>query len=593
MAAVPDSGGTGVVRVLLLLLLAAGCAAVVKAMAGVTPPAPPPPLLIDLTTPAHVTAAAFLGVNIDTASLYQGTQPHRLDFTNPALRTLAKAFTSAGAAGTTLRIGGSTADDTVFGVAQPPNAVAIDAGYWDSMIQFADEAGFELTWDLNAMGNSNSLRMPGGGWNASNARLLLKHVATNEQQRVLKSLQLGNEPGHWTAEHAGAPGAAAHGRDYLQLRALLAQLFPARSDVAAIAIAGPDVCFGKFLNCSVANCTSGADKCASLAYFETLLKAADGAIDHVTVHNYGLSGPSSGPPYVPHECSLRNLLTPALWELDHQVSSASSGATTTRKGMLSVLKGWRQVQMRAAPQSKLILSETATAGDGGCVNLSNTFVSGFFWIDQLGLSSESGYWKVYRQDLVGFSGINGGSSYALLGPPGWVGGAQVADRATFLGPAAWPTGHLQANPDYFTSLLWKRLMGQRVLSSSLGATSLSATGLAKLSGVRVYASCADGIHAGNVSLAFLNPSSHAAVITLPDPLHASASMLWELRTAQPGKLDSQMVRLNSGPVLTNANATGGGMAGKARPPSRTLLLQGFTYGFAMFSPPEPVPACKI
>ena len=48
--------------------------------------------------------------------------------------------------------------------------------------------------------------------------------------------------------------------------------------------------------------------------------------------------------------------------------------------------------------------------------------SGFFWIDQLGLTANEGYWKVYRQDLVGFSGINGGSSYALAGPPGWVGG---------------------------------------------------------------------------------------------------------------------------------------------------------------------------
>ena len=34
----------------------------------------------------------------------------------------------------------------------------------------------------------------------------------------------------------------------------------------------------------------------------------------------------------------------------------------------------------------------------------------------------SGYWKAYRQDFVGFSGIGGGSSYALAGPPGWVGG---------------------------------------------------------------------------------------------------------------------------------------------------------------------------
>ena len=31
--------------------------------------------------------------------------------------------------------------------------------------------------------------------------------------------------------------------------------------------------------------------------------AADGAIDEVTVHNYGLDGPAHGPPYVPHQVS--------------------------------------------------------------------------------------------------------------------------------------------------------------------------------------------------------------------------------------------------------------------------------------------------
>ena len=55
-------------------------------------------------------------------------------------------------------------------------------------------------------------------------------------------------------------------------------------------------------NCTLGNCThGGGDKCADLGYFTTLLDAADGAIDEVTVHNYGLDGPAHGPPYVPHQ----------------------------------------------------------------------------------------------------------------------------------------------------------------------------------------------------------------------------------------------------------------------------------------------------
>lgn len=81
--------------------------------------APPPavPLEVDLHTALHVTAPNFLGVNIDTASLYQGTLPHRLQFEDKGLASLAAGFAAAGGNGTTLRVGGSAAEDAVFGEA--------------------------------------------------------------------------------------------------------------------------------------------------------------------------------------------------------------------------------------------------------------------------------------------------------------------------------------------------------------------------------------------------------------------------------------------------------------------------------------------
>eukprot|EP01052_Picozoa_sp_SAG31_P027851 SAG31_NODE_2641_length_5326_cov_9.734647_1_plen_416_part_00 len=360
---------------------------------------------LGLDSALAVTSAQFLGVNIDTASLYQGTLPHRLQFEDPTLISLATGFAKAGGPGTNLRVGGSTAEDTVFGTDLfGNNHVAVDPKYWDQLVNFAAVAGFDLVYDLNAMGVGSSMRVPPDNhWNSTNAAQLLRHVARLPHQRaVLKAVQLGNEPGHYAAETAGAPTAAQHGRDYRQLKALLASTF---GTGAAPLVQGPDVCFGKFLNCSTHNCTSGGDKCANLEYFDQLLVAARGSIDEVTVHNYGVSGPSHGPPYIPHGCTKQNLLNLSSWE----------------PRMLEVLHGWRNTQARRAPNARLILSETATSGDGGCVNMSNTFLSGFFWVDQLGLVSAAGYWKTYRQDLVGFSGINGGSSYALAGPPGWVG----------------------------------------------------------------------------------------------------------------------------------------------------------------------------
>ena len=55
--------------------------------------------------------------------------------------------------------------------------------------------------------------------------------------------------------------------------------------------------------------------------------------------------------------------------------------------------------------------------------------------------------QVYRQDLVGFSGIGGGSSYALAGPPGWY-NEDVQ-------------GALTPNPDFFITALQRRLVGSK------------------------------------------------------------------------------------------------------------------------------------
>eukprot|EP01050_Picozoa_sp_SAG11_P027588 SAG11_NODE_7046_length_1203_cov_1.676630_1_plen_146_part_01 len=137
-------------------------------------------------------------------------------------------------------------------------------------------------------------------------------------------------------------------------------------------------------------------------------------------------------------------------------------------------------------------------------------------VNQLGLVSEAGYHKAYRQDLIGFSGINGGSSYALAGPPGWVGRSRPAREGgggATEAPPVWPTGPLRANPDYFTSLLWKALMGPTIIQSSLGAAAKPS------GGARVYAACAragliDPHLRVGISLAWVNPIGAAQTIVL-------------------------------------------------------------------------------
>lgn len=79
------------------------------------------------------------------------------------------------------------------------------------------------------------------------------------------------------------------------------------------------------------------------------------------------------------------------------------------------------------------LTETAHALYGGESGVSDTYASTLWWLDELGVAAQEGITRVFRQSLAG-------SDYGLL-------------RTDTFEPA----------PDYFASLLWKRLMGKQVL----------------------------------------------------------------------------------------------------------------------------------
>ncbi len=375
-------------------------------------------LAFDPALPAlFETRPSYLSINLDSGSLF-----HDFPFSHAPLTALVRNLVRA--APTQFRIGGGAADGVLFtgaggasgnctGAFGAAITTCVSAESFDAMLAFARATGVGLVWDLNG-----ALRQGGGSgpWNSSNAAALLAHAAAAPQRGLPlpAAFQLGNEPEDWYKRspplNLSGPALAA---DFHALRSLLA----AHPPLTSAAIYGPSGC------CE--------DRYPLLAAFAGPVR---GALDALDVHAYPLP-------------RLAN-------------NSCLPSAYTNKSAMMDIataVAGWRALGAPLlAAGLPLILGETATSAHGGCSGLSNVFVAGFTFMLELGVLGELGVAQVNRQDVAGWSSNGGPSYYGLLGPPGWSGGGV---------PLGAP------HPDYWTALLWKQLVGRRVLQSALGGGS--------------------------------------------------------------------------------------------------------------------------
>ena len=163
--------------------------------------------------------------------------------------------------------------------------------------------------------------------------------------------------------------------------------------------------------------------------------------------------------------------------------------------------------------------ETSSTYGGGTANASASFVAGFMWLDKLALAARLNHSVVCRQ-------VFGHASYAAVG----------YDNLP--------------NPDYFSALLWQRLVGGKVLAVE--------GGLAMNRDVRVYAFCASEEQqpegGGAVTVVWLNTKNESGA-TLRFVDFGGQRMVWAL-TSQPGLPTSRAVFLNGDTLLTVNAASG-------------------------------------
>ncbi|KAK3159377.1 hypothetical protein QOZ80_2AG0149330 [Eleusine coracana subsp. coracana] len=135
-------------------------------------------------------------------------------------------------------------------------------------------------------------------------------------------------------------------------------------------------------------------------------------------------------------------------------------------GMVSTFSNLQGILKSAGTSAVPWVGEAGGAYNSGHHLVTDAFVFSFWYLDQLGMSSKYDTKSYCRQTLIG-------GNYGLL------------NTTTF-----------EPNPDYYSALLWHRLMGTKVLSTTFNGTNM----------IRAYAHCAK--NSEGVTLLLINLSGN-------------------------------------------------------------------------------------
>ncbi|QHO36367.1 hypothetical protein HN51_029688 [Arachis hypogaea] len=325
-----------------------------------------------------------------------------LDLNNTILSNAIKAFNPL-----RIRLGGSLQDQIIYQFGKQkycPTMKKKDNGLfgfsvgclpkkrWDEVNHFLKKTGVKFTFGLNALiGKKNSKEDQlnwKGDWNPNNAISLMKYTISKGYN--IDSYEFGNE---LCSEGVSVRiDSVQYAKDITKLRHIVNSLYP--NATIRPKVLGPAGFYGK-------------------EWFDSFLQhVGPGVIDGVTHHIYNLGAGVD-----------RDLISKV------QDPYFLSKIAQTFKDVSTAVKEF-------TPWAGAWVGESGGAYNSGGKDVSHTFVNGFWYLDQLGMTSTFNH-KVYcRQALIG-------GNYALLNTTSFI-----------------------PNPDYYGALLWHRLMGTNVLSIS-------------------------------------------------------------------------------------------------------------------------------
>ncbi|KAK7093965.1 heparanase-like [Littorina saxatilis] len=440
----------------------------------------------DLQHPIGWTGSMFIGVTMDSYYLRDSSMS-QLNINSQTLHNVARALSPG-----YLRVGGTTADSTVFNIPASAGKTTLTPQNWQKVDQLAKLAGWELIFDLNVNLRHN------GAWDSTNARSLLRF--SSDHGIKVHCFQLGNEVNWFNYNfHYNLPAQRLQ-QDYQILKSLLHE-FPQYS---ASCIVGPD--------------TTSLLNTQTRQYFEEFMKAEH---SHPTLNNIGL-----------HHYSLGNVA----FNMNNMTDPQLMNTLHTELQMANSIKH------QYAPHTPLWFTETAA---GYTTDYINQYGDGFMWLDKLGLSAQNGFSTVIRQAFF----------YSLVDT------------------------HFNPLPDYYATLLHKRLIQGSVLKVTAGTWDT----------LRVYAHCANHAHnpSGAVTVIILNLQNHGASLTFSQ-FQGQQMQVYLLTPGDSHGLNSKTVALNGKRLGLN-----NGQLPPLNPTTHTgsVAMAARSFGFVVF-PHANVALCK-
>ncbi|BBN16020.1 hypothetical protein MPTK1_7g02870 [Marchantia polymorpha subsp. ruderalis] len=252
-------------------------------------------------------------------------------------------------------------------------------------------------------------------------------------------------------------------------------------------------------------------------------------LDVLTTHSYNLgSGDSAS------EILISNLLNRTFF----------TKQTDTYKSVNTLL--------RDHPAIKAWIGESGGVYGSGRHGVSDTFIDAFWYLDELGTASLFNTKVFCRQSFVG-------GNYGLL------------DRSTF-----------EPNPDYYGALLWRRLMGERVLFINV----------LTLDYISAYAHCQKD-NKGGVTVLLLNFSN---TTTASFNFNFLGSNKFSFRheyhmSPADGNITSQVVLLNGQPLAVTSDGKIPRLLPVNKAPFEPISLKPLTYAYIVF-PDVHASACE-